>query len=170
MSQKNTRDDVLKLIYSGAKSLRGMNLAGADLSDLDLRNLDFTGCNLQRARFTGSDMRGCRFDRANLRGAVLRNVKGEKATFNDSDVGGATLCGSDFTAASMKRANLEGAAIDSGTTVLGASFDGAWRPESDRIRQQITNRPGLKPSWAVPGNVPEPAIAAQRVTGAAANY
>ncbi|MCL2652527.1 MAG: pentapeptide repeat-containing protein [Propionibacteriaceae bacterium] len=101
-----------------APQLRGINLAGQNLDDLqihdcDLTGADFTGasmcniiinnCNLENAVFDGTDLSfsfilssqcaGTRFDNASLRGATVRRTDLSQSTFTAADTQGLWVIG-----------------------------------------------------------------------------
>lgn len=68
------RDIVDALIRSPCTSelrFQGVNLAGADLSKLDLRNINFKYANLQGCKLVGANLSWCYLERADLSRAVL---------------------------------------------------------------------------------------------------
>ncbi len=82
-------------------SLRGMNLAYADLSSADLRNADLTLANLNHA---------------NLSSALLTNANLGAANAENTNLEGASLENANLGSAQLKNANL------SGTVVRGAQL------------------------------------------------
>jgi uncharacterized protein YjbI with pentapeptide repeats len=74
-------------------------LAGVDLSEVDLRGeslfeADLRESNLSGAHLQGTDLRGANLQNANLAGAELINSKLEKANFRGANVNGAKFWGS----------------------------------------------------------------------------
>lgn len=74
-----TRRDVVNTLInsSGAQTLRfqGVNLAGANLSKLDLRAINFKYANLQGCNLAGANLSWCCLERADLSHAVLDSAQ-----------------------------------------------------------------------------------------------
>lgn len=70
-----TRRDVVEAIIrcpsSSELRFQGVNLAGADLSKLDLRFINFKFANMQRCKLIGSNLSWCCLERADLSRAVM---------------------------------------------------------------------------------------------------
>lgn len=109
----------------GALSVRGANLAGADLRSVDLRGadlffVDFSGANLAGAQFEGARLGGARLDGAVLQAANLRSCVLVAATFEGADLTGADLTGAVCNSTDFRRANLQSA------TLSGIEFRSAY--------------------------------------------
>jgi uncharacterized protein YjbI with pentapeptide repeats len=95
----------------GGADLSGVDLGGANLSRAKLSNANLTGANLSRANLSEAV-----FNRANLSGAMLSLTNLTKAVGNGANLGKAvlsgallheaTLGGADFTAADVSGADL----------------------------------------------------------------
>lgn len=153
--QPLTRRDVIEaLIRSPCTELRfqGVNLAGADLSRLDLRHINFKYANLQGCKLTGTNLSWSCFERAdlsytNIDGAQMLGVKGSCANlegasmincnFNDScgtrsvmegvnlksaNLEGSDLCGVNLRVATLKNANLQNCDLR-GAVLAGADLE-----------------------------------------------
>lgn len=94
-------------------SLRGRNLAHADLHDAFLLGADLRGANLRQADLSGADLEQVNFLGADLRGADLRNTN-----LRAANLSGALLDGAKFDGADLFEANVN-------TNTEGASFKGA---------------------------------------------
>ena len=70
-----TRRDIINTLirspYTAELRFQGVNLAGADLSKLDLRYINFKYANMQGCRLVGSNLSWCCLERADLSHAVL---------------------------------------------------------------------------------------------------
>jgi hypothetical protein len=105
----------------------GLNkdLAGCDLSQLDLRaerlaGVDLTYANLRKTRLESADLSGTRLYLAVLSQADLR-----EANLSGADLRGADLQGADLRGANLSNANLRG------TNLLGADLQGADLENAD---------------------------------------
>ena len=116
------------------KSLNGLSMTGADLSDAyivyrELRGADFAGANLTAAQLQGCDLRAASFANANLTGT----------SFHAADLRGAALFGARIHEADFSQARLEGtdmrvSGLDSAD--LKATFDSStlWPAGFDPIK------------------------------------
>src|SRR5262249_15899188 len=122
--------------------LRGIDLSGAALDELDMTTRDLGGANfagsslksaklwtgqLQGAVFTGADLENTNLYYSQLHGANFRDANLTNANLNI-----AKLQGADFTGATLKGAGLNKAQFDE-KTVFPAGFrppaDMAWKGE-----------------------------------------
>ena len=85
-------------------NLNGANLTDINLVDVDLRGADLKGVNLTNASLVGGDLRGVDLRGANLTGAVVRVANLEKV-----DLTGANLIGTDLSDSYIGEANLTNA-------------------------------------------------------------
>jgi len=72
-------------------NFRRLNLAGADLSGLDLRYAPFDCADLSGASLRGANCYRAKFRRANLDGADLR-----EADFRGAEMAGSSICNANF--------------------------------------------------------------------------
>lgn len=84
-----------------ARPLKGLDLAGMNLSGLDLSGIDLSNANLSGADMTGTWLVGANLDGADLRGATLMAA----------DLSGARLVGTDVRDADFTSAYLRGAFV-----------------------------------------------------------
>jgi hypothetical protein len=91
--------NAVRLDLSAAMDIRGMNLAGADFSGVDLR----------WSALIGMDLSGCNFHRADLMGANLRDSKLVKADLTEADLQWVQFNRTDLRAAIMRHSRLAGA-------------------------------------------------------------
>lgn len=104
--------------YEGG-TLRDMNLAGADVHDLDLSSCDLSGADLTGANLSGSAACDCALTYADFTGANLTS-----AAFDDCDLSNSTgLDEANLTDMAMSRCDL----TDTGCTPLDGSLSRATR-------------------------------------------
>jgi len=89
----------------GQRRFAGVNLTGADLSDMDLSGADFSGANLEDANLAGARLDGCDFTRAVLARARLERATLTNARLDHANLGGAQCDGANFGGASLRHAN-----------------------------------------------------------------
>jgi uncharacterized protein YjbI with pentapeptide repeats len=113
--------DVVAMLYTAAPG-SSPDLAGKDLTRLDLAGVDFKGARLRRANLFGADLSGSNLAKADLAGANL-----DRATIT-----GTSFAGADLAGASLQRPNvfstLEGVAGEapdfSNANLAGAQLSG----------------------------------------------
>lgn len=123
--------EVSFLLRRRLKRWPGIDLTGADLSNLDLRGVDFTGAWLESANLRNANLSG-----AKLQAAVLAHADLRGAIAVGTDFRGANLGGAECAQALFENANLRGAIL--GGTRLGLAqlrgaqltqaqwFDSVW--------------------------------------------
>ncbi|XP_065219326.1 BTB/POZ domain-containing protein KCTD9 isoform X2 [Planococcus citri] len=107
----STRDVVDALISTDQNSklrFQGVNLAGADLSRLDLRNINFKYACLQGCRLAGANLSNCILERADLSNAVLDGAQLLGVKMLCANLEGASLKGCNFEDPAGVNANMEG--------------------------------------------------------------
>ncbi|KAL6963327.1 BTB/POZ domain-containing protein kctd9, partial [Sarracenia purpurea var. burkii] len=107
----STRDVINALILTDQNSVlrfQGVNLAGADLSRLDLRNINFKYACLQGCRLSGANMSKCILERADLSNAVLDGAQLLGVKMLCANLEGASLKGCNFEDPAGGYANMEG--------------------------------------------------------------
>ena len=127
--QQLTREDVIAR-HAARQAMGGDDLAGGDLSKLELSGADFSGSLLTGTVFAGSTLRGARFDlavlkkadfgNADLTQAALRQASASEGKFAKAILQGAQLSQGDFTGADFSEAQFTGSA-----NLANAKFDGA---------------------------------------------
>lgn len=118
----NRRDVINALIQTPhASELRfqGVNLAGADLTKLDLRHINFKFACLSRCKLSMANLNYCCLERAdlsyaNMEGAQMLSIRGSCANME-----GANLQGCNFEDPAGTRTNLEG------VNLKGACLEGS---------------------------------------------
>ena len=132
-------DKSLRRVDLSGANLDSANLSYADLGGADLTGADLTGAKLKGADLIGADLTGAILSYANLANANLTeaNLTGAKlegAALNDANLAGATLNGADLYEAGLNGANLIGANLSSakltranlsGANLSGANLSGA---------------------------------------------
>lgn len=84
-----TARDVIGLLFKGERGR--IDLAGKDLSELDLAGLDFKSATMEKANLYGADLSGALLAGANLAGARLDRATIIGAEFSSANLEGATL-------------------------------------------------------------------------------
>lgn len=107
-----SRREVAFLLRSHLKRWPGIDLTGADLSNLDLRGVDFTGAWLESANLRNANLSG-----AKLQATVLAHADLRGAIAIGTDFRAANLGGAECAQAVFDNANLQGAIL--GGTRLG---------------------------------------------------
>jgi uncharacterized protein YjbI with pentapeptide repeats len=109
--------------------LSGLDLTGADFSVAELAGCNFEKCELSNAVFRASVLTGARFVQANLSDAMLVDAAAAKADFT-----GAQLRGADLSRLDASDANFTGATLESarakGAVFGGSDFTGAGLGQS----------------------------------------
>ena len=113
------------------------NLAGRDLSRLNLagtglQGLDLNGCNLE-----GTNLRGARLEDANLSFARVREADLRRASLMRTDLAGTDLTGTDLAGADLTGAHIRGIRL-TGAKLAGAKTEGT-RPRW--VRSKVMDEP-----------------------------
>ncbi|XP_022207535.1 BTB/POZ domain-containing protein KCTD9 [Nilaparvata lugens] len=118
-----TRRDVINaLIQSPLSSdlrFQGVNLAGADLSRLDLRNINFKFACLHGCRMVGTNLSWCSLERADLSHAQMEGAQLLGVKMLCANLEGANMRGCNFEDPSGSRTNMEG------VNLKGANLEGS---------------------------------------------
>lgn len=112
------RSFVLEAHASG-RSLKGVDLTGANLSSLELQGIDLENAYLENVDFASTDLTG-----ANLRRAVLAHASLQGAILNDASAQGANFGSACFSKASAHNVNFT-KAILSKADLKDADLSGA---------------------------------------------
>jgi uncharacterized protein YjbI with pentapeptide repeats len=112
------------------------DLAGADLSELDLAGANLARADLSGVRLGGASLAGANLSRAKLFGADLSladlsRASLFKANLSQADLGGANLDSADLSRAFLIRANLSGASL------CGACLKGANLGQASLFRTRL---------------------------------
>lgn len=99
------------------QSLSGMDLASADLRDLDLSEQVLTGarldrCDLSRSKLLGSELSSCSMERATLRDVDFSGANLDRADLSKTDLSGAKLTHASLTKTILERASLDKTVFD----------------------------------------------------------
>ncbi|XP_063228598.1 BTB/POZ domain-containing protein KCTD9 [Bacillus rossius redtenbacheri] len=107
-----TRRDVINALiltpFTAELRFQGVNLAGSDLSRLDLRNINFKYACLHGCRMVGANLSWCCLERADLSHAVLEGAQLLGVKMLCANLEGANLRGCNFEDPTGSRANMEG--------------------------------------------------------------
>lgn len=125
-----TRQDVIKALLSTSASttelrFQGCNLAGANLSKLDLRHINFKYANLRNSNLKGADLSHSNLERAdlyqsNLEGAQLTSANLASANLENSNLRAITILDptinsrnppTSFEGANLRNTNFEGSQL-----------------------------------------------------------
>lgn len=123
-----TRDEILRALARD-KSLRGMNLVRAELSEIGLPRADLSGANMRMADLSKADLREARLTGAHLSGAILKEANLVGANLVEASMIGVALKGADLSRADMSGADLTGATLD-GACLSGSYLVGAYLNEA----------------------------------------
>ena len=144
---RNVRPDLRGANLAGV-DLTGLNLNGAVLRDADLRganlanvsllSADLSGANLADADLTDGQMAYARLCGANLTNARLSRGALQGADLSDANMVGATLLGANLDRASLERADLSDAAV-SFATFSEARMDHALLRDCSGTRPEFIN-------------------------------
>ncbi|EJZ1748308.1 pentapeptide repeat-containing protein [Escherichia coli] len=160
----NTISTAIPEDESGQRCIEGLNLAGMDLTDIDLskmalRNVNFNGSILRNAKFSGTicegvdftdcDLRNAEFENASLENNDFRkvrhllNINFTNANLRNSNFSGKILTGVNFTGSDLSNAYL--AHIDFTkviffpSLIIGAVFDYSNLSEKNLSDKDLTN-------------------------------
>nr|CAD7195084.1 unnamed protein product [Timema douglasi] len=116
------RDVINALIltpYTAELRFQGVNLAGSDLSRLDLRYINFKYACLHGCRMVGANLSWCCLERADLSHVVLEGAQLLGVKMLCANLEGANLRGCNFEDPAGSRANMEG------VNLKGANLEGS---------------------------------------------
>jgi len=118
-----TRRDVVNALiltpYNAELRFQGVNLAGSDLSRLDLRYINFKYACLHGCRMVGANLSWCCLERADLSHAQLEGAQLLGVKMLCANLEGANLRGCNFEDPAGSRANMEG------VNLKGANLEGS---------------------------------------------
>lgn len=110
MRREQSREDIRTArnwAANGKKeSMRGFDLAGANLSGKDLAGADLEEANFEGARMWRTNLSGANLIRAKFHNAKLIGVNLHQANLHWAEFNGAILGEVDFSGAKLRRANL----------------------------------------------------------------
>jgi hypothetical protein len=142
--------------------LRGLDLSGANLAEVQLGKLDLQGSRFDGAVLTGAKLGICKlqsasFARADLTGASLSFLEADRANFEDAKLAGcelflahlknANLRGADLSGAKLRCAHLEGADL-TGAKLEGADLERAQYNAATKFPKGF--RPPASMEWQGP--------------------
>lgn len=118
-----TRRDVINALIltplTAELRFQGVNLAGSDLSRLDLRSINFKYACLHGCRMVGANLSWCSMERADLSHAQLEGAQLLGVKMLCANLEGANLRGCNFEDPAGTRANMEG------VNLKGANLEGS---------------------------------------------
>ncbi|XP_071441983.1 BTB/POZ domain-containing protein KCTD9 [Hetaerina americana] len=118
-----TRRDVVNALittpFTTELRFQGVNLAGADLSRLDLRNINFKYACLHGCRMVGANLSWCCLERADLSHAKLEGAQLLGVKMLCANLEGASLRSCNFEDPAGSRANMES------VNLKGANLEGS---------------------------------------------
>lgn len=107
-----SRRDVINALiitpFNTELRFQGVNLAGSDLSRLDLRHINFKFACLHGCRMVGANLSWCCLERADLSHAVMESAQLIGAKMLCANLEGANLRGCNFEDPGGNRTNMEG--------------------------------------------------------------
>lgn len=117
-----SEDELLQLLGTGVRELRGRNLEATTLSlkslgRVNLRGLDFSGADLSTCLVSDLDLSGCRFVGANLQGTTISRSLLDEANFEGARMNGARIYECWMSGANLSRVDLS----EGNVTLLGPS-------------------------------------------------
>jgi uncharacterized protein YjbI with pentapeptide repeats len=121
---KFSTDQVLAILASGRKDLRGANLEGVNLEGVNLEEVNLEGANLKNANLQGANLQGATLHKANLQGATLHKANLKLATLQGANLSSANLQLANLYRANLRRANLKDATLE-GANLKDANLEGA---------------------------------------------
>ena len=109
-----TRDELERRYAAGERQFPGVDLSGADLSQLELAGVDLSGSTLARAKLYGTNLVGANLTECDLEGCFLQGtpmdkVTARRASFRRCRLEGVTWAGVDVQGAQFSEARLKGA-------------------------------------------------------------
>tara|TARA_Y100000996_G_scaffold3202_1_gene3123 strand:+ start:294 stop:1472 length:1179 start_codon:yes stop_codon:yes gene_type:complete len=148
--------------------LAGANLSGLEIIDADLSHSNLAGANLAGSRAINVNWEGTNLERANLvktdftgedlEGVDFQNADLSEADFSEANLKGANLAFTNLTGTNFKRALMSGVCLDhsnmSRTDFSGVDFHGHVEFSEDEIQKRLRiiehlNGPGRqeKEAW-----------------------
>lgn len=121
------------LYVDNERNFRGVDLSGADLSNLELDRIDFRGANLQRANFQGSTLQRADFRGSELKGTIFKEANLQYANFT-----GMNLKYANFSYANFRHAKLKNIIRDS-EQALFLQTEAEKPNESSYFDEELTN-------------------------------
>ncbi len=129
------------LLGPGA-NLTSANLAGMDLTGIDLTGANLTSANLAGANLTGIDLTGANLTSANLANTNLTGIDLTGANLTGANLTSANLAGMDLTGIDLTGANLTSANLANtnltGIDLTGANLTGANLTSANLANTNLT--------------------------------
>lgn len=128
-------DDLLPPRDLAGVNLSGVDLTGAYLYPVDLSNANLSGADLREAKLMDANLQGVDLSRADLRDSILESANLRAANLYMARLERATLASSDLREANLRRAKLRKAVLVAtdlrGADLKKAHFDRTWLNEAD---------------------------------------
>ncbi|WP_052721092.1 pentapeptide repeat-containing protein [Actinoplanes rectilineatus] len=136
LARTNAGNCIARLELSGRHNMRGISLAGQDLSYRSWQGVDLTGADLADVRFVGTE----------LNGAILRDARLTGAVLDGANLSGADLTGADLTRARLTRTQLRDADLSradlSQARLVEADLTGARTDRTRWLRTSLIRSAG----------------------------
>jgi uncharacterized protein YjbI with pentapeptide repeats len=126
---ESVKAEISRAISLGIKTFIGIDLTGADLSNLDLRGFDFSDAWLESVNFSNSNLSDSNFSKAVLAHSNLSNVIAVGSNFSEANLGATLLSDAVFDGSDFSNATLMHCSFDS-TQLPGAQLASALMLES----------------------------------------
>ncbi|MBK8900533.1 MAG: pentapeptide repeat-containing protein [Anaerolineaceae bacterium] len=117
------------------RSLRGFDLTGARLANVDLVKADLVEASFRKAELSEVNLGESNLTGADFSGAFLLGVDFSQANLNMADFRDATLRNVNFS-----QANLRGAGFSRAKDVTNCTWDGVYLNSQTQLNQEIRNR------------------------------
>jgi uncharacterized protein YjbI with pentapeptide repeats len=121
-----TKEQLYSTASYQARDLRGVVLAGNNLTGWDFRAQNLAGANLAEATLASSDFTGATLTNASLYGAKFTNAVLQQATLTGATLSNANMTGANLTGATMANAKLSSATLTNAnltdTNITGTDF------------------------------------------------
>ncbi|CAH1404340.1 unnamed protein product [Nezara viridula] len=119
LSRRDVINALIMTPFNSELRFQGVNLAGSDLSRLDLRNINFKYACLHGCRMNGANLSWCCLERADLSHAVLEGAQLLGVKMLCANLESANLRACNFEDPAGTRANMEG------VNLKGANLEGS---------------------------------------------
>lgn len=119
LTRRDIVDTLIRSPYTAELRFQGVNLAGADLSRLDLRYINFKYANMRGCNLSFANLSWCCLERSDLSHACLDNAQLLGVKSLCANMEGATLRNCNLKDPAGSRANMEG------VNLKGANLEGS---------------------------------------------
>jgi uncharacterized protein YjbI with pentapeptide repeats len=143
-----SREDVIRMTYTGNKTLKGLDLSGVDLSNLDLSGCDFTGCKLVRTSFKGANLTGANMSKVVAASAQFSGANLNRTIFGLAHLSGATFHGAKTGETKMIAVDLHNVRMDKEVATGVNDWTGCWFPGAKAAGVTVPSKPMMRPKEA----------------------